>query len=70
MVRTKRETTPWIVEEETKHPFQHMKDAAYAPPVNRNVRAPAKEPAVKKLEPAYRTMPLVHDPKIAADVYN
>ena len=67
VVRTKRETTPHVIKEETEHLFQHAKDAAYAPPVNRNVGAPAKAPAVKK--PAYRTMPPVHDPKIAADVY-
>jgi len=71
IVRVEREKTPQIVEveEEAEHPFQRAKDAAYAPPVNRNIGAPAKPPATKKPEPAYRTMPPVHDPAIAANVF-
>jgi hypothetical protein len=54
----------------TEHPYQNAKDAAYAPPTTRNVGAPIKAPVVsKKQDPAYKTLPPVHDPKIAADVY-
>lgn len=53
-----------------EHPFQNAKDAAYAPPATRNVGAPIKPPVVaKKHEPAYKTLPPIHDPSIAADVY-
>ena len=69
VTRVEKEKTTHIVEEEPEHPFQSEKDAAYAPPFSRNIGAPAKLPATMKPEPAYRTMPPVHDPKIAADVY-
>jgi len=53
-----------------EHPYRNAKDAAYAPPANRNVGAPFKAPPVgKKNEPAYKTLPAVHDPTIAVDVY-
>jgi hypothetical protein len=53
-----------------EHPYQKAKDAAYAPPVTRNVGAPFKAPvASKKNDPAYKTLPAVHDPAIAVDVY-
>jgi hypothetical protein len=53
-----------------EHPYREAKDAAYAPPETRNVGAPVKAPAVaRKNEPAYKTLPPVHDPAIAADVY-
>ena len=53
-----------------EHPYQNAKDAAYAPPVIRNVGAPFKAPLVaKKNDPAYKTLPAVHDPAIAAEVY-
>ena len=58
--------------EAPEHPFRNAKDAVYAPPQNRNVGAPAKIPAqanAKKSDPAYRTIPAIHDPKIATDVY-
>jgi hypothetical protein len=57
---------------EPEHPYREAKDAAYAPPVTRNVGAPIKvtqAAAVKKNEPAYKTLPPVHDPAIAVDVY-
>jgi len=50
-----------------EHPFRNARDAAYQPPVNRNVAVPEKP--VKRPEPAYKTLPPVHDPKIATDVY-
>lgn len=53
-----------------EHPYQNAKDAAYAPPVIRNIGAPFKAPVItKKGDPAYKTLPPVHDPSIAADVY-
>lgn len=60
-------TQPIIAPE---HPFHNAKDAAYAPPTIRNVGAPVKAPAIaKKNDPAYKTLPAIHDPAIAADVY-
>ena len=54
----------------TEHPYQNAKDATYAPPINRNVGAPFKAPiASKKHDPAYKTLPPVHDSAIAAEVY-
>ena len=57
------------IQEEPEHPYQKAKDAAYVPPVNRNVGAPAKPPTQPRAEPAYKTLPSVHDAAIAADVY-
>jgi hypothetical protein len=55
-----------------EHPFRKAKDAAYTPPVARNVggiikSVPPKVSAVNG--PAYRTLPPIHDSNIAADVY-
>ena len=56
--------------ETTEHPFRSARDAAYAPPAARNVGAPVKAPAAgKKQEPAYKTLPPIHDPLIATEVY-
>jgi hypothetical protein len=52
-----------------EHPYRNAKDAAYAPPVNRNVAAQDKYNPGKRPEPAYKTLPPVHDPAIAANVY-
>ncbi len=54
------------------HPFRRAQDATYAPPHNRNIAAPSKnaQPISKKPEPAYKTLPQIHDPKIASTVYN
>lgn len=61
------ESIPTITPE---HPYQNAKDAAYAPPATRNVGAPAKAPvASRRPDGAYKTLPAVHDPSIAADVY-
>ena len=54
-------------EEAPEHPYRQARDAAYTPPTNRNVGAQDKN--VKKTEPAYKTLPPVHDPEIAARVY-
>jgi hypothetical protein len=60
-------TQPIIAPE---HPYQNAKDAAYAPPTTRNVGAPVKAPAnPRRSDPAYKTLPPVHDPSIAAEVY-
>lgn len=58
------------ITEEREHPFHKAKDAAYIPPVDRNVGAPVKTPAYKKPEGAYKTLPPVHDPAIAEEVFN
>lgn len=61
---------PPIPEVPLEHPYQKAKDAVYAPPTTRNVGAPIKAPVpAKKNEPAYKTLPPVHDPAIAAEVY-
>jgi hypothetical protein len=54
-----------------KHPYRLAKDAAYSPPVTKNVGAQEKPVASsnKKPEPAYKTLPLIHDPLIAESVY-
>src|ERR1700678_1634716 len=52
-----------------EHPYRNARDAAYAPPVNRNVAAPYKPSNDKRPELAYKTLPPVHDPTIAANVY-
>ena len=46
-----------------KHPFQHAKDAAYTPLTSKNVGTQDKQ------EPAYRTLPLIHDLLIAETIY-
>jgi hypothetical protein len=51
-----------------EHPYRNAKDAAYTPPIDRNLGAPIKVPA-KKNDPAYKTLPAVHDLSIAIDVY-
>src|SRR6202522_3978667 len=52
-----------------EHPYRNARDAAYAPPVNRNVAVPDKPNNGKRPEPAYKTLPPVHDPTIAANIY-
>ena len=53
-----------------EHPYRLAKDAAYAPPTNRNVGNPVKPPFNKKPEPAYKALPPIHDAAIATNVYN
>ena len=56
--------------ETTEHLYRNAKDAAYAPPSDRNLGAPVKAPPVsKRNDPAYKTLPPVHDPSIATEVY-
>jgi hypothetical protein len=52
-----------------EHPFRAAKDATYVP---RKVPEASKElpPVPKKSDTAYRTLPAIHDPDIAATVYN
>ena len=54
-----------------EHPFRHAKDAAYTPPTSKNVGTQDKQepPINKKQEPAYRTLPPIHDLLIAESVY-
>ena len=55
-----------------EHPYQQAKDAAYTPLTTKNVGAQDKPiPSMtKKPEPAYRTLPPIHNPIIANSVYN
>lgn len=55
-----------------EHPFRYAKDAAYTPPVSRNVGGIVKPPPVKQsttTAPAYKTLPPVYDPAVALEVY-
>src|SRR5271163_5115927 len=46
----------------------YARDAAYSPPVNRNVAAKPNQ-NFKRPEPVYKTLPPIHDSTIAANVY-
>jgi len=50
-----------------EHPFRNTRDAAYAPPTTRNVGAQDKSHDSR--QPAYKTLPPIHDPEIANKVY-
>jgi hypothetical protein len=54
-----------------EHPYWLAKDAAYSLPVTKNVGAQEKPVAssTKKPEPAYKTLPPIHDPLFAESVY-
>jgi hypothetical protein len=59
-----------LPEAEAEHPYRHARDAAYTPPTSKNVGAPIRAPPiVKATVPAYKTLPTIHSPSIAADVY-
>ncbi|KAJ7925343.1 hypothetical protein B0H13DRAFT_1863187 [Mycena leptocephala] len=51
-----------------EHPYSRARDAAYAPPKDRNVGALPPQP--KKSDPAYRTTAPVFDEKIASAVFD
>src|SRR5271168_4651324 len=51
-------------------PYQSARNIAYAPPVDRNFAAQYKPNKEKPAEPAYKTLPPVHEPTIAENVYN
>ncbi|KAJ7101247.1 hypothetical protein B0H15DRAFT_769685 [Mycena belliarum] len=53
-----------------EHPFSKARDAAYAPPRDRNVGARPNPASLKKPDPAYRTSAPVYDEKIAHDVFD
>ena len=55
-----------------EHPYRNAKDGAYAPLASRNVGGIIKLPPTKAgntTGPAYKTLPPVHDPVVAAEVY-
>lgn len=56
-------------DQEPEHPFRGAKDAAYAPPTERNIGAP-DPPTMRKAEPAYKTQPSIYKASIATDVYS
>src|ERR1700678_2120309 len=51
-------------------PYQSARNIAYAPPADRNFAAQYKPNKEKPAEPAYKTLPPVHEPTIAEHVYN
>ncbi|KAJ7660652.1 hypothetical protein DFH06DRAFT_1268967 [Mycena polygramma] len=53
-----------------EHPFAQARDAAYAPPRDKNVGARPNPAHVKKPEPAYRSTAPVYDEKIANKVFD
>ena len=61
-----------MVEDEVitiEHPFRNAKDAAYTPPTDRNIGAPAPQ-ANKKSEPAYKQQSMIYKASITTDVYS
>jgi hypothetical protein len=54
-----------------EHPFRNAKDAVYTPPSTKNIGAQDKAPSnpFKRTDPAYKTLPPVHDPAIATSVF-
>ncbi|CAK5276435.1 unnamed protein product [Mycena citricolor] len=63
MTRPTKENSP-------EHPYAHIRDAAYAPPRDRNVGAKPPVHAAKKNDPAYRTTAPIFDEKIASKVFD
>ncbi|KAF8162240.1 hypothetical protein BJ912DRAFT_935542 [Pholiota molesta] len=53
-----------LAQQEPEHPYRNANDAAYAPPQARNVGAPPDKANAPRREPAYRTLPPVHDPPL------
>ena len=55
----------------SEHPFRNAKNAAYTLPSTMNVGTQYKVPSApyKHADPAYRNLPPVHDPAIAASVF-
>src|SRR5271155_209515 len=51
-------------------PYQSARNIAYAPPADRNFGIQDKPNKKKPAEPAYNTLPPVHEPTIAENVYN
>ncbi|TFK31051.1 hypothetical protein BDQ12DRAFT_761515, partial [Crucibulum laeve] len=51
-----------------EHPFAQARDAAYAPPQDRNIGTVPAAP--KKSEPAYRTVAPIYNEKVAKEVYD
>ena len=54
-----------------EHPFRNIKDTAYTLPGTKNVGAQDKTPAApyKHADPAYRTLPPIHDSAITTSVF-
>lgn len=53
-----------------EHPFRNAQDAAYSPPNTRNIGAPADRTTANRRDPAYRTLPPIHDSELANKVYD
>ncbi len=54
-----------------EHPYANARDATYVPPQQRNFGAAPPRPTVpaRKPDPAYRTLPPIHDARHAANVF-
>src|ERR1700678_2619834 len=50
-------------------PYRSDRNTAYAPPANRNVAVQYKLNKEKRPKPAYKTLPPVHEPTIAENIY-
>lgn len=71
---TKTATQPTTVQQPTEipeHPYRNARDAAYIPATSKPAANVPVNPqgGQKKQEPAYKTLPPIHDAKIAAEVY-
>ncbi|KAF7314134.1 hypothetical protein HMN09_00572600 [Mycena chlorophos] len=62
---------PVVDQPAPEHPFAQARDAAYAPPRDRNLgaRIPNPPAAAKKPDVAYRTTAPIYDEKIASEVF-
>ncbi|THH15795.1 hypothetical protein EW146_g4730 [Bondarzewia mesenterica] len=52
------------------HPYAAARDATYVPPVDKVTNEVPQPPAIKKQEPAYRTMAPIYDEAVTKDVYD
>ncbi|THH11446.1 hypothetical protein EW146_g8045 [Bondarzewia mesenterica] len=52
------------------HPYAAARDVTYVPSVDKVTNGVPQPPAIKKQEPAYRTMVLIYDEAVTKDVYN
>ncbi|THH06592.1 hypothetical protein EW146_g9567 [Bondarzewia mesenterica] len=52
------------------HPYAAARNATYVPPVDKVTNEVPQPPAIKKQEPAYRTIALIYDEAVAKDVYD
>ncbi|KAJ6471579.1 hypothetical protein C8R47DRAFT_1077231 [Mycena vitilis] len=68
ILRPQRDAAPPAVQPE--HPFARARDAAYAPPRDRNVGALPNPAHAKRPDPAYRSTAPIYDEKVANTVFD